>query len=82
MFFDTAGGTQYTGLWDAHQHFVDGSGLLDAGQAMLVGFADEIDADTPGTAIRDGQEPLAAAHTARTVVFRFVVPVKTIAEKH
>jgi hypothetical protein len=41
MFYETAGGLDYTPLKNRHQAFVDLSHLLDAGKAILVARADQ-----------------------------------------
>ena len=78
MTFQAAvGGTEYTGLLGGHQRFVDLSGMLSAGRAVLVGFAP---APSPGPLpglelLRNGQ-PLAAPGDEHMRVYRFVFPVK------
>jgi hypothetical protein len=76
-FHAAVGGTQYTGLLGGHQRFVDLSGMLSAGQAVLVGFAPATSSgELPGLELlRDGR-PLAAPGDEHLRVYRFVFPVK------
>ncbi len=76
-FHAAVGGADYTGLLGGHQRFVDLSGMLSAGQAVLVGFAPAASAGPlPGLELlRDGR-PLAAPGDEHLRVYRFVFPVK------
>lgn len=83
MFFDAAGGASYTGLFGQYQGFVDCSSLLKTGRAVLVGFVptDPETARKCGSrflAAPTGQTPVdpASPNDPRTIVFRFVLPVK------
>ena len=78
MFYEKAGGRQYTRLWNNYQDFVDLSPLLKADRAILV-------AQTPTPAneghqgaelLRDGK-PLAGGKDQHGTIYRFVFPVKT-----
>jgi hypothetical protein len=76
MFFQAAGGRRYTGLDNAYQAFVDLSGTLKAGQAVLVGYG-------PGTVygaevLRDGHA-IGDPQDSHTTIYRFVLPVKPAA---
>lgn len=71
MFYEHAGGREYTHLSNRYQPFVDLSYLLGPDRAMLIGLA-----DTPVAQLcRDGK-PLANADSRRVTVFRAVFPVK------
>jgi hypothetical protein len=78
MFYDTAGGRRYTGLWNAYQGFVDLSTLLKTDRAILATLGPS---GPPGAALlRDGR-PLAAAQTTHITIYRFVFPVKRGGER-
>ena len=76
-FHAALGGAGYAGLLGGNERFVDLSGLLSAGQAVLVGFAPPASAGPlPGLELlRDGR-PLAAPGGEHIRVFRFVFPVR------
>jgi hypothetical protein len=76
MFFQAAGGSRYTSLVDNYQGFVDASGLLQTGRAMLVGFAGPAAVAQAGAEwLRDGRR-LAAPGDPHIVALRFVLPVE------
>ena len=73
MFFEAAGGRAYTGLSNGYQSFVDLSGLLDTGCAILIGQAP---AGRRGAELlRDGR-PMTAQEGRHVTIYRFVFPVK------
>ena len=72
MFFEAVGARRYTGLSNEYQHFVDFSGLLKTGRAVLVGHAARRGAEW----LRDGH-PIAQRKDPHVTVYRFVFPVKT-----
>jgi hypothetical protein len=75
MFFDAAGGERYTGMANDYQHFVDLSGLLKAGRAILVGHR-PASGDHPGARLlRAGGAIAAGAAEEHTTVYRFVLAV-------
>ena len=76
-FHAAIGGTEYSGLLGGHERFVDLSGLLSAGRAVLVGVAPAgFAGPLPGVELlRDGQ-PLACPGDERVRLYRFVFPVK------
>jgi hypothetical protein len=76
-FHAAVGGAEYTGLLGGHERFIDLSGVLDAGEAVLVGFAPAVaPGPLPGLELlRDGR-PLAAPGDEHLRVYRFVFPVK------
>ena len=78
MFYEAAGGRSYTGLSDDYQRFVDFSGLLKTGRAVLVAEAPEALRDArSGAAWRNGGRAIGQAPGDRhAVVYRFVLPVK------
>jgi hypothetical protein len=77
MFYDVAGGRRYTGLWNAYQDFVDLSGLLKTGQAILVTQGPAASDGSPQGAelLRDGR-PLGSSNDQHITLYRFVFPVK------
>jgi hypothetical protein len=77
MFYEAAGGQRYTGLGNDYQGFLDLSGLLKTGRAILVAQAPaDADGKNFGTELlRDGR-PLDDAGTRRSVMYRFVFPVE------
>ncbi|MHB9046238.1 MAG: hypothetical protein ACYC35_09880 [Pirellulales bacterium] len=78
MFFDAAGGRDATGLVNAYQHFVDLSGHLKTGRAILVGRGRRPGAEL----LRDG-EPMGGNGLDRQwTVYRFVLPVNKRSEKN
>jgi hypothetical protein len=77
MFHEAAGAQRYTGLTNDYQGFLDLSGLLRTGRAVLVAQAP---VDARGKVhctelLRDGQ-PLDDAGAQRSVMYRFVFPVE------
>jgi len=72
-FFDAAEGRSYTGLQNGYQGFVDLSGLLKAGRAILVaeGPSQHRGADL----LRDG-EPMTPQEDRHVTIYRFVLPLK------
>jgi hypothetical protein len=77
MFFEAAGGREYTGLWNRYQGFVDLSDLLKSGRAILVATApSDPSADVCPNArlLRDGQ-PVSSPGDRPVTVYRFVFPV-------
>ncbi len=78
MFFEAAGGRQYTGLWNRYQEFVDLSDLLKASRAILVaGAPSDASAETShgDRLLRNGQV-LSGSEDHHLTVYRFVLPVK------
>ncbi len=76
MFYEAAGGRSYTGLSDDYQRFVDFSGLLKTGRAVLV-------ARPPRPCAMPAAAPPGATAAApighapgdrHAVVYRFVLP--------
>ena len=82
MFFRSAGGQDYAQLSNAYQQFVDLSGHIDNGRAVLVGFTQTAGSDGQGgaTLLRDG-EPIDAAESKRWTCCRFVYDVEQIASE-
>jgi hypothetical protein len=74
MFFDAIGGTRDTGLANDYQGFVDLSGLLKAGQAILVAFPRDRSEPCGAEVLRDGK-PINAGLDQHSTVYRFVLPV-------
>jgi hypothetical protein len=74
MFHETAGGRGYTGLLHRYDHFIDLSGQLTAGRAVLVGKAE----DSPTQLVADGK-PLDGAQDQHWTYYRIVLP--TTAER-
>ena len=78
MFFEALGGSRHEGLSNRYQQFVDTSGLLKTGRAILVatvpgGFA--LPQRHGAVLLRDGR-PMAKPEDRHTVMYRFVFPVK------
>lgn len=71
MFYDAADGRQYTGLLNRYQRYIDLSGHLDLGQAILWGECERRAADV----CRDGQ-PFGDADNTHTTFYRFLIPLK------
>jgi hypothetical protein len=67
MFYQAAGGRRYTGLSNGYVRFLDLSGHLRMGQAILMARG-----PAAGTWLLDGQ---AAADDEPTTYYRFVMPV-------
>ena len=81
MFFDAAGGRQYTGLSNSYQAFVDLSGLLKANRAVLIAavVGDDCEAELRGADLvlaPHGQSP-PEMQTRHDTIVRFVLPVKS-----
>lgn len=76
MFFDAGGGQHYTGLANDYQRFVDLSGLLRAGRAILVAQPPEQGDHRGAELLRDGQ-PMGGPEDSHTTIYRFVLPVTT-----
>jgi hypothetical protein len=76
MFYDAAGGRQYTGLWNTYQDFVDFSALLKSDRAILVAYPGKGKSAVAKAATlnRDGR-PMVGDSTQVTV-YRFVFQVK------
>lgn len=74
MFFDAIGGARDTGLSNDYQGFVDLSGLLKAGQAILVAFPPDRSEHCGARVLRDGK-PINTGQDQHTTVYRFVLPV-------
>jgi hypothetical protein len=81
MFFESGGGSRYTGLVNRYQPFIDLTGTLEAGRAVLVGFAEPSAAVRPGAELCDGGRGLSRPDDTRVVVYRFVLPVKKLVFK-
>jgi len=76
MFFEAAGGRQYTGLDNDYQRFVDLSNLLKTNRAILVAHAPAEAVALAGSALlRDGQ-PVSGPQDGHVVIYRFVFPVE------
>jgi hypothetical protein len=70
MFHDRAGATNYTGLLNRYQNFVDMSNELELGRAILVGHGPE------GATVEINLEATAAeGENNHTTIYRFVLPV-------
>jgi hypothetical protein len=76
MFFQSGGGSRYTGLVNRYQPFIDLTAALEAGCAVLVGFAESSGTVHPGTELFDGDRRLAQPDDTRVIAYRFVLPVK------
>ena len=78
MFYKAAGGSYYANLSNDYQSFVDMSGLLQTGRAVLVGTLDP-EADSESHAARflaaEQNSGVEAEAPLRTTIYRFVLPV-------
>ncbi len=78
-FFDAAGGRRYTGLFNEYQSFVDLTGLLKSGCAILVARVPP-DAATPrrwGAQLLRDDQPLAVSRDRHDTFYRFIFPVQS-----
>ena len=78
MFYHAAGGAYYTNLSNEYQSFVDMSGLLTTGRAVLVGTADVEKNDAPHAArfvVKDQITGVESEAVERTTIYRFALPV-------
>lgn len=73
MFYEAAGGRQYTGLSHGYQSFVDLSSLLETERALLVAWAPA--GHRAADLLRDGR-PITRQEDRHTTVYRVVFPVK------
>jgi hypothetical protein len=69
--YELAGGANYTGLAHEYQAFVDLSGLVKNGRAVLVGRSSR-----PGAELERDEKPLAGAERQQWTFYRYVFPVK------
>jgi hypothetical protein len=74
MFFQAAGGRRYVGMANDYQGFVDLSGLLKAGRAVLVAVPAAGSDRRAAELLRDGR-PLAGPDAQNVTCYRFVLPV-------
>ncbi len=72
MFYEAAGGRQYTHLENGYQRFVDSTELLKTDRALLVGQAPE---DHPGATLSCNGKPLTDNEDQHLTVYRFVFTV-------
>jgi hypothetical protein len=73
MFYRAAGGLQYVGLLNRYQHFLDLSGQLVLGRAILIGIG------PPASELAiDGHPILAAASAPHLAIYRFLIPVRAV----
>ncbi|OHB86521.1 MAG: hypothetical protein A2V98_15435 [Planctomycetes bacterium RBG_16_64_12] len=91
MFYEKAGGRNYTGLSHRYQGFVDASHLLKTNRAILVGSAPSgrekgsgtfsagflTPFDGHGTELLLGGQPVPQSQVRHTAVYRFVFPVES-----
>jgi len=71
-FFDAAEGRSYTGLHNGYQQFVDLSGLLKAGRAVLVAEGPQ---QRGAELLRNGK-PMTPQEDRHVTIYRFVIPLK------
>ena len=72
MFYQAAGGRQYTHLENGYQRFVDSTELLNTDRALLVGQAPK---DHPGASLSCNGKRLTDQEDQHLTVYRFVFPV-------
>ena len=78
MFYRAAGGSYYANLSNEYQSFIDMSGLLTTGRAVLVGTADVDNNDSPHVArfrVENQLSGIESEASERTTIYRFVLPV-------
>lgn len=78
MFYQAAGGRHYARLYNSYQEFVDLSGLLKTGRAIL--FTKKpapAAAGHFGATLFDGDKPLGGEQDRHETIYRFLFPVKT-----
>ena len=77
MFYEKAGGRNYTHLSNDYQSFVDLSNLLKTGRAILVADAVQNANDSKqGAILLRKDTPVARDEDRHAVIYRFVFPVK------
>ena len=74
MFFDAAGGQQRTGLTNDYHRFLDMSGLLKAGQAVLVAYPPSGGEHHGAELLRDDR-PMGGPQDAHVSIYRFIFAV-------
>ncbi|MDZ4784120.1 MAG: hypothetical protein SGJ19_28055 [Planctomycetia bacterium] len=80
LFYDAAGGSEYSHSWNGALRQLDLSARRDLGQAMLVGFvAEPLAKDAPGAVLHHNGQPLRGEDERRWVVVRTLLPVSPIA---
>jgi hypothetical protein len=75
MFYEAAGGRTPSNLTNDYQRFVDLSGLLKAGQAVLVAWPPK-GSDRHGADLLRGEEPMNGPLDKHFTAYRFVLPVR------
>ena len=76
MFHERAGATNYTGLLNRYQNFVDMSNELELGRAILIGRG------PAGAQVKINDQPAPDdAQNRHTTIYRFVLPVKSNIER-
>jgi hypothetical protein len=72
MFHERAGATNYTGLLNRYQNFLDMSNELEMGRAILVGRG------PAGAQVKINDQPVPGDDQSHhTTIYRFVLPVKS-----
>lgn len=78
MFYDAAGGSDYSRAWNGALRKLDLSPRRDLGQAMLVGFiTDENGENAPGAQLMHDGQPLRGAKDRNWTAVRILVPVQS-----
>lgn len=76
MFYEKAGGRNFTHLANSYQSFVDLSSLLNTNRAILVAEAlRDQNAEKHGATLLRGKEPVTSSQDRHTVIYRFIFPV-------
>jgi hypothetical protein len=73
-FFDAADGRRQSRLANDYQQFVDLSGQLAAGRAVLLAYPVKSEQHPGAELLRDGR-PIYGSQDRRTTIYRFVLPV-------
>jgi hypothetical protein len=76
LFYDAAGGSEYSHSWNGALRRLDLTARRDLGQAMLVGFvAEPLASNAPGAVLHHDGQPLRGEGERRWVVVRTLLPI-------
>ncbi len=75
MFYDAAGGSDYSRAWNGALRKLDLSTRRDLGQAMLIGFVSDEGGGTPGAQLLHDGQPLRGTGDQHWTVLRILLPV-------
>ncbi len=80
MFYDAAGGSDYSRAWNGALRKLDLSPRRDLGQAMLVGFVSDEGGGAPGAQLLHDGQPLRGTGDQHWTVLRILLPVHSAAK--